>query len=152
MKQLTFSGDKYGMNWIREDAVWGKTMMPYGMTCAVTRTVEGDVVTERYTFKNTLDRYIFTHRGSVAICVPLPDSYPDTATCIGNRCHVHICCAEEASYVLALRMGGEAPHLGLALTEGSLSCYRVDRNAELLSNDRGVFWLQPSPRHWPESE
>ena len=145
MKQLIFPCDKYEMNWIREDAEWGKTVMPYGMTCKVEREAVGVTTVERYIFKNTLDRYIFTHRGSVSVCVPLPDSYPDTATCIGNRCHVHICCAEEASYVLAFRMGGEAPHLGLALTKGSLSSYRVDRNDKLLSNDRGVFWLNLAP-------
>ncbi|MBR5123525.1 MAG: hypothetical protein IKU90_00210, partial [Clostridia bacterium] len=136
---------KYQMNWIREDAVWGKTILPYGMTCSVERETVGDGIVERYTFKNTLDRYIFTHRGSVAICTPFPDSYPDTKTCIGNRCHTHICCAEDASYVMALRMGGEAPHLGLALTRGSLSSYRVERDFAIMSNDRGIFWLQPSP-------
>lgn len=145
MKQLIFPFDKYQMNWIREDAEWGKTIMPYGLTCKVERETVGATIVERYVFKNTLDRYVFTHRGSVSICTPFPDSYPNTETCIGNRCHVHICCAEDASYVMALRMGGEAPHLGLALTKGSLAAYRVDRDQKLLSNDRGVFWLNLAP-------
>jgi hypothetical protein len=49
---------------------------------------------------------------------------------------------------MALRMGGEAPHLGLVLTEGSLCGYSVERNqiAERCgSNDRGDFILHPSP-------
>ena len=145
MKQLIFPCDKYGMNWIREDAEWGKVTMPYGMTCKVERKVVGVTTVERYTFKNTLDRYIFTHRGSVSVCVPLPDSYPDTTTCIKNRCHTHVWCGEDSSYVMALRMGGEAPHLGLAVTCGSLGAYRIERDVKIMSNDRGIFWLCLSP-------
>jgi len=49
---------------------------------------------------------------------------------------------------MALRMGGEAPHLGLVLTEGSLCGYSVERNQieeRCGSNDRGDFILHPSP-------
>lgn len=145
MKQLIFPCDKYSMNWIREDAEWSKTVLPYGLTCTVTRETVGVTTVERYVFKNTLDRYIFTHRGSVSICTPLPDSYPDTATCIGNRCHTHVWCGEDVSYVMALRMGGEAPHLGLAVTKGALGAYRFDRDTKTMSNDRGILWLNLAP-------
>jgi hypothetical protein len=46
---------------------------------------------------------------------------------------------------MALRMGGQSPHLGMCLTEGSLACYSIERNLENQSNDRGVFLLHPSP-------
>lgn len=62
-----------------------------------------------------------------------------------NRCHTHIWCGEEVSYVMALRMGGEAPHVGLILTEGSLGGYSVERDIEKGSNDRGDFILHPEP-------
>ena len=145
MKQLIFPCDKYAMNWIREDATWGKTVLPYGMTCKIERETVGVTTVERYIFTNTLDRYIFTHRGTVSICTPFPDSYPDTATCIGNRCHTHVWCGEDASYVMAFRMGGESPHLGLAVTKGALGAYRIERDPKIMSNDRGIFWLNPAP-------
>ena len=47
-----------------------------------------------------------------------------------TKCHTHIWCGENISYVMCLRMGGEAPHLGLALTDGSLSGYSVERDFE----------------------
>ena len=62
-----------------------------------------------------------------------------------TKCHTHIWCGENISYVMCLRMGGEAPHLGLALTDGSLSGYSVERDFEKISNDRGDFILHPSP-------
>ncbi|MCM1044186.1 MAG: hypothetical protein NC417_01640 [Candidatus Gastranaerophilales bacterium] len=42
-------------------------------------------------------------------------------------------------------MGGEAPHLGLVLTEGALGGYSVQRDLSRISNDRGDFILHPSP-------
>lgn len=145
MKQLIFPCDKYEMNWIREDAAWGETVTPYGLVCRVEREAVGVTIVERYIFKNTLDRYIFTHRGSVSVCTPFPDSYPSTETCIGHRCHVHVWCGEDVSYVMALRMGGEPPHLGLVVTRGALGAYRIVRDVKTMSNDRGIFWLNVAP-------
>lgn len=53
---------------------------------------------------------------------------------------------------MALRMGGEAPHLGIVLTEGSLSDYSVDRDVKKRSNDRGCFMLHPSPMEFAPGE
>lgn len=60
-----------------------------------------------------------------------------------RRCHTHIFCGGEASYVMALRMGGQAPHLGLMVTAGSISSYSTERDEGALSNDRGDFILHP---------
>jgi hypothetical protein len=46
---------------------------------------------------------------------------------------------------MALRMGGEAPHLGMTLTEGALGAYSVERDLSKSSNDRGCFILHPAP-------
>ena len=46
---------------------------------------------------------------------------------------------------MAMRMGGEAPNLGLVLTKGSLSGYSVERDLTKMSNDRGDFILHPTP-------
>ena len=45
--------------------------------------------------------------------------------------------------ICALSMGGEAPHLGMVVTEGSLAAYSVRRNLLRQSNDRGCFYLHP---------
>jgi len=73
------------------------------------------------------------------------DDYPNAPTCMTNRCHTHIWCGGNISYVMALRMGGETPHLGLVLTEGALGGYSVERDLSRRSNDRGDFILHPSP-------
>ena len=62
-----------------------------------------------------------------------------------NRCHAHIWCGEEITYVMALRMGGDAPHLGMVVTEGSIGGYSVERDFAKMSNDRGDFLLHPVP-------
>lgn len=49
-------------------------------------------------------------------------------------------------------MGGEAPHLGMVLTQGSLACYSVQREMKNMSNDRGCFWLHPSPMEFEPGE
>ena len=61
-----------------------------------------------------------------------------------RRCvATHVFCGGTSSYVLALRMGGQAPHLGLVVTQGSLAGYSIIRDATASSNDRGCFVLHP---------
>lgn len=88
---------------------------------------------------------VFTTVDSIAIAFPLEDQYEGSDICMTNRRHTHIFCGGNISYVMALRMGGEAPHFGMVLTEGSLSCYSVRRDISKGSNDRGCFELHPSP-------
>ncbi|HBM81312.1 MAG TPA: hypothetical protein DD426_10840 [Clostridiaceae bacterium] len=45
---------------------------------------------------------------------------------------------------MALQMGGESPHFGMVLTEGSLEAYSIKRDLAKGSNDRGCFILHPS--------
>ena len=95
---------------------------------------------------NTTDKDIFTSLKDISIYTPFNDDYTCGAkACMTTKCHTHIWCGENISYVMCLRMGGEAPHLGLVLTEGSLSGYSVERDFEKISNDRGDFILHPSP-------
>lgn len=53
--------------------------------------------------------------------------------------------AGTSSSVFARRMGGDAPHLGLVLTEGELAAYSIERDLSRSSNDRGLFLLHPGP-------
>lgn len=145
MKELILKDDRHAMNWIEGHTEWGTVRAPEGIETAVSSERQGELVKERYTFTNTTDRYIFTSLGDTAIYAPFNDDYTDSKTCLTNRCHTHIWCGGEISYVMALRMGGEPPHLGLVLTEGSLSGYSVERDLSLISNDRGDFLLHPTP-------
>ncbi len=145
MKEMIALNDRHQMNWIAGDTEWGTVRVPEGM--AVTRkTHRGDgVIKERYEFTNTGTKDMMTAQNDIAIYTPFHDDYADAAVCMGERCHTHIWCGEQISYVMALRMGGEAPHLGMVLTEGSLSGYSVERDLEKISNDRGDFLMHPSP-------
>ncbi len=105
--------------------------------------------TESYQFINTTSKSI-TLTGS-GIFTPFNDNYPDSKTCVEQRCNSHIWTGENASYVFAERMGGEAPHLGLVLTKGAIERYEIlNRNRNVYawalsgSNVRGTIVLNPA--------
>ena len=148
MKEFIHPSDKYKMNWIEGFNEWGKLKsVPPEFDVKHEARFEGDVFFERFTFTNNTSKYICTKRDSFGIYTPFNDNYDSAEVCLYNRCHTHIFCGGQVSYVMALRMGGEAPHLGLVLTEGSLCGYSVERNQikePCESNDRGDFILHPS--------
>lgn len=145
MKKLILKNDKYDMNWIEGAVEWGTVKVPDGIEVAVSSEEQDDIVCERYTFTNTTSKDIFTSLKDIAIYTPFNDDYKDSQTCVTNRCHTHIWCGGDILYVMALRMGGDAPHFGLVLTEGSIGGYSVERDFEKMSNDRGDFILHPAP-------
>ncbi len=145
MKELINSNDKYKMNWIKSGCEWGRVKCPSGIECGYTRNDEDGIICERFVFTNTSPKHIFTSLEDISICAAFNDSYTSSQVCRTSRCHMHIFCGGEVSYVMALRMGGEAPHLGLALTKGSLGGYSIERDFEKSSNDRGALLLHPSP-------
>jgi hypothetical protein len=152
MNGLINQNDKYKMNWVEGNTEWGTVRVPDGIKFSVKSEMKNDTVIETYVFTNTSDKDIFTSLRDISIYTPFNDDYPDAKTCMTNRCHTHIWCGDNISYVMALRMGGEAPHLGLVLTEGSLGGYSVERDIKRGSNDRGDFILHPSPVHIAPNE
>ena len=48
--------------------------------------------------------------------MPFNDSYEKAEVGLEKRCNAHLFIGENATYVMALRQGGRAPHLGLVLT------------------------------------
>ena len=145
MKELINANDKYQMNWVEGYTEWGTCICPDGIEATYTQEKIGDAIKETYVFKNVSDRDIFTITKQIGIYTPFNDDYIASDICIKQRCHTHLFTGEEVSYVCALRMGGEAPHLGLVLLEGSLSDYSIERDLEKISNDRGDFILHPTP-------
>lgn len=147
---LMNKNDGYRMNWIQGKKSWGTVCCPEGIRHTVEREILANGnLQETYCFTNTTEFPYFFKKTDVGIYATFHDNYEDASVCLKERCHTHIFCGGNSSWVMALRMGAEAPHLGLVLTEGSLSCYSVERadsteeGAGNLSNDRGDFILHP---------
>lgn len=104
--------------------------------------------TEKFRFINNTSQDVSI--GNIGIYTPFNDNYPDAKTCVERRCNAHIWAGGNASYVFAERMGGEAPHLGLVLTEGALNSYEILNRSHNVyawaksgSNVRGTIVLNP---------
>jgi hypothetical protein len=115
------------------------------MKILVNRKREGSFFTETYSFINGSNHPLSLQRCS--IYAPFNDNYPDADTCATLRCHAHIWPGMDASYVNAVRMGGEGPHLGLVLIRGALQNYSIENrgwdggNDYSSSNVRGTLLL-----------
>lgn len=172
LTHLATPRDPVGMEWIRQAAPWGTGWVRLGdetvawdrpneirhtgtnsmeavyrlegVRVVVRRSIdEKNRLSESYTFENTGLETLQLREGAIGIRVPLVDSYPGADVCLTHRCHVHLWMGGSTAYVDALRMGGDAPHLGLVLTQGALTAYSVyDRIQH--SNDRGQFVLHPA--------
>lgn len=147
--------ESYGMNWVRNSRrLWGEVTGTQDLTVKVSRefTSRGGLL-ETYCFQNNTKFDIYTAGTELGICTPFPDEYAHSEESLKRRCHAHIWCGGSSSYIMALRMGGEAPHLGLILRKGSLKGYSVERMSstsgieEELSNHRGDFILHPESLH-----
>ncbi|WP_075601849.1 glycoside hydrolase family 88 protein [Saccharicrinis aurantiacus] len=132
----------------------GKTIYTYNFpdfTMNISRsfTSEGELI-EKFEINNTskfdlkvLDMGIYT---------PLKDWYEGGAEkCMTERCNAHVWAGGyNSSYVNAIRMGTEAPHLGLVVTEGSIRHYELVNTATMPrkvagSNLRGGITLKVEP-------
>ena len=80
---------------------------------------EGDCIDTKIRLKNISGKPYFSDNDSIGIAFPLQDRYESSEVCLTSRCHTHLFCGGEVSYIMALRMGGEAPHLGMVLTGGA---------------------------------
>lgn len=141
---LGYPGDPSDMNWIEGKKKWGETVVPDGISVSVDRqfTKEGNFQ-ETYTFTNSTRFPMFFPKTDIGVYATFNDNYQEASTCLGQRCHTHIFCGGQAAYVMALRMSGRGPHLGLKVIEGSIEAYSVERDLEQRSNDRGDFILHP---------
>lgn len=153
MSLLIHPNDPNKMNWIDGKHDFGETVCIDGISATRERfkTKEG-LFKEKYIFTNETDFDLFTQKGDIGIYTPFNDNYESADICMTNRCHTHIWCGFNSSYIMALRMGGKAPHLGLFLTQGSLDTYSVERDKNEISNDRGDFILHPTPIHLKPGE
>lgn len=152
LTEFIFQTDEKRMNWFREDYPYAQVRCPDEFSWTVRNVRTGDELTTTIRIVNSGEHSYFTNIGTIGITFPMPDKYDAANICLNDRCHTHIFCGENTSYVMCLRMGGEAPHLGTVLTEGSLSGYSVERDIARISNDRGCFLLHPSPKEFAPGE
>lgn len=145
MVSLQYKEDETNMNWVQGGNVWGTVKCPEGIEGTITRRIlPNGHLEERYEFRNISEFPVFFQSVDVGIYATFNDNYEEAEICMEERCHTHIFCGGASSYVMALRMGGRPPHLGLMVTEGGLEGYSVEREENDLSNDRGDFILHPS--------
>ena len=123
------------------DRAWEATYTSSSLTVVARRELDasGDLA-ETYTLKNTGNITLNFPVGSLSITAPFFDQYPDTQLSLVARCHTHLWMGGSSSWVNAMRMGTDTPHLGLVVTQGSLDTYS-QRGGTF--NDRGVFLLHP---------
>ena len=145
MQKLIHPKDKYQMNWIEGTTEWGTVKSDIKLTVNKNNIKKDDVIIETYTFINETDYDIFTLLTDISIYTPFNDNYENAEVCMTNKCHAHIWCGDDITYVMALRMGGESPHLGMVLTKGGIGGYSIERDLKQKSNDRGDFILHPCP-------
>lgn len=150
--KIIFPDDPYQMDWKREDFRYAEVLCPKGIDAQVTNKWEDGILHTVISLKNLTNKPIFTSQSSIGIRLPLPDKYESSEICMKSRCHTHLFCGNEISYVYALRMGGEAPHFGMVVTAGGLGGYSVERDLRKESNDRGCFILHPVPTEFKVGE
>ena len=155
------TADKYSMNWVEGTEAWGKIKdsdvvsveKKDGGLIAVYKTKRLLITVDRalingkyreiYCFENRLDVDVFFNRGAVGIYATFNDNYDKASVCMTKKCHTHIWCGKNSSYIRAVKMGPCDFGLGLVLMRGSLDTYSVERIPEEESNDRGDFILHP---------
>ena len=148
-------GTPAGMEFLGMEQMEGKSVSHYRrdvLQLSVERTMEENCLRERFIFRNTAGYDLYFQRGQLGIFTTFNDNYTDAETCEKKRCHAHIWCGGENSYVHALKMAPFPTEIALILTRGSLDSYSVRRIAQQQSNDRGDFILHPDPAHFLPGE
>lgn len=143
---LINKSDPYQMNWVRKGAQWGKVDQSTDLKVTIQRLINAEQeLVEKYIFTNETDFEVNVIGQDLGINLPLPDYYADSQYSLTHCCHTHLWCGLNSSYLMALRMGGKGPNLGLIMTKGSLKGYGIKRNLQLsnVSNDRGIFVVYP---------
>ena len=107
----------------------------------VKRELNNGGLSEEYTFTNTGKQPVSLT--NVGIYTPFNDNCPSSQASIRSRTHAHIWDGGNAAYINATHMGANPPHMGLAVTIGSIKSYEIwerGRDKEN-SHTRGVISL-----------
>lgn len=123
-KTETFNWKKVSIiNTTTEGIVYEYKFPDFKLSVIRTFNTEGDF-TETYRFENTCTSTIKLE--NIGIYTTFYDNYlAGSKICQINNCNAHVWTGNNSSYINAVRMGGEAPHLGLVLTEGNVENYEI---------------------------
>lgn len=149
-KMSDSSGDTTRFGFVRLERDGGVVTSVYTggvIRAEVRRRLTDAGLEESYRFVNTATWPVYFLRGHLGILATFNDSYAPSTTCETQRCHAHVWCGGENSWVHALKMGPFPTELALVLREGDLDAYSVRRVFREFSNDRGDFVLHPAPFH-----
>lgn len=104
---------------------------------------ENGYFNERYTLKNLRQNDLFLEVGDFEIETPFNDRYTYADDCMRNRCHTHLWCGGNTTYVNAMRMGESDINLGLVMIAGAMETYSTSGAMTGLpkNNQRGIFYL-----------
>ena len=152
------SADGRQYPWIGSRYAWGTGTLkvdgravPWARAGRVAEELNLDVVSrlesdgtlyERRTFKNVSDREIAL--ADIDIHTPFNDNFPKSPVdMFDRRAFAHVWAGGSAAWVSAMRMGGQSPHLGLAVVEGWISAYELKERSRAKggSNTRGIIAL-----------
>ncbi|MGA5757673.1 hypothetical protein [Nonomuraea bangladeshensis] len=100
-----------------------------GVRVTVERSLRDGLVHEDYAVTNRLAEPV--ELGRLTVYTPLRTDLLLGARGLDLRCHAHVHAAGESSWICGIRMSGRGPHLGLAVTRGSLAGYVLDGAGEL---------------------
>lgn len=168
---LSVVGDAHWMNWVHAadnrqykwigpEYAWGtgtvkidgikRTWLRPGLIAdglemkAESRLEADGTLYERREFVNVSNRALSL--AEIDIHTPFNDNYPRMpGEMYARRCHAHVWAGGNAAWVCAMRIGGAAPHLGLAVVEGAVSAFELKERArdKDYSNTRGIIALSP---------
>jgi len=147
---LAIEGDKYCMNWILKadgsqyrfvgkESAWGRVNGADGFEISRSRRADGGDIVESVTLRNPRSEAAALE--GVSVNFPFNDNYPESHECVKRRCNAHLWPHGSAAWACAMRMGGEAPHLGWMLTKGEVDGYTISNRGRKngSSNFRGVI-------------
>lgn len=138
--------DPHNMNWVESKNPLGTVICQEDLSVKREYSLCEDYFEYTVELTNNNSYDIVAQRGSIGIFVPFNDSYGPASLCMTRRCHAHLDMCGSSAYIMGIRMGGEAPHLGMVLTEGEFTSYSIKR--ENKSNDRGDFILHIPYHHF----
>lgn len=89
---------------------------------------------------NPNDVEVFLLKGQIGLRICFFDSYCDAQTCMTKRCHTHIWCGGDTTYIGLLKMGESEHNLGIRFLQGGACGYE---QCDVDTNERGYFVLYP---------
>lgn len=181
IKSICNTNDEHNMNWCNDDFEWGKVLFGHKLLrsplplksfdesddsalsvfenehirVSVKRYFkENGNFAERYTIKCIGYADLFLNRDNFGIALLLNDRYTYAEDCMTNKCNAHIWCAENGTYINALKMGVSDIALGIVLSEGAVDSY--DQNTEVFKGigvgSRGEFVFNTSSEELTHDE